>query len=30
MDEARQIYMELAMAPALERVGGGEALPRGA
>ena len=30
MDEARQIYTELAMAPALERVGGGEALPRGA
>jgi len=30
MDEARQIYMELAMAPALERTGGGEALPRGA
>ena len=30
MDEARQIYTELAMAPALERTGGGEALPRGA
>jgi class 3 adenylate cyclase/tetratricopeptide (TPR) repeat protein len=30
MGEARQIYTELAMAPALERVGGGEALPRGA
>jgi hypothetical protein len=30
MEEARQIYTELGMLPALERTGGAEALPRGA
>jgi class 3 adenylate cyclase len=30
VEEARQIYTELGMLPALERIGGSEALPRGA